>query len=211
MQLNLTDIAIILGSILISMTLHEAMHGFVSHWLGDDTAQLEGRLTLNPLAHIDLMTTVLLPLMLVILGLPPFGAAKPVPFNPYKVKWGEWGVALVGISGPLTNLVLAIGAGVAARFIGTGLGSTTLIAIEAFAQVNIAFFLFNMIPFPPLDGSRVLFAIAPDSVRQIMLSIEGMGIMGLLVFMFIFYQFIGPEFTHVFQWLYTLIVGSAGV
>lgn len=211
MQLNPVDITIILGSILVSMTLHEAMHGFASHWLGDDTAALEGRLTLNPLAHIDPITTILLPLILVTLGLPPFGAAKPVPFNPYKVRWGEWGAAIVGLAGPFTNLTLAVIAGIIARAIGTDLGSTTLIAIEAFAQVNIAFFLFNMIPFPPLDGSRLLYAVAPDGLRSLMTAIENTGFMGLLLFMFVFYQFISPVFIHVFQSVYTLIVGSVGI
>src|SRR6476646_4648747 len=110
-NIDIAYLAVVFGSILVSMTLHEAMHAFTSHWLGDDTAKLEGRLTLNPLSHIDLFTTILLPLVLVMFGAPPFGAAKPVPFDPRRVRFGEFGAALVGAAGPLTNLLLAVIAG----------------------------------------------------------------------------------------------------
>src|SRR6476469_4685290 len=102
------NIAIIIGVILFSMTLHEAMHGFVAYWLGDDTAKLQGRLTLNPVKHIDPFLTLLLPIMLALIpGAPIFGGAKPVPFNPNRVRFEEWGAALVAFAGPLTNLILA--------------------------------------------------------------------------------------------------------
>src|SRR5690242_18663294 len=107
-DLPLNDLFIILVSILFSMAFHEAMHGFVAHWLGDTTAQEAGRLTLNPLKHIDLFTTILLPMVLIVMHVPPFFAAKPVPFNPARVKYEEFGAALVGLAGPFTNLVLAI-------------------------------------------------------------------------------------------------------
>ena len=90
------------------MTLHEAMHAFMGYFLGDDTARAQGRLTLNPLKHIDPFMTILLPVMLALIpGAPIFGGAKPVPFNPQNVRYGEWGAALVAIAGPLTNLLLA--------------------------------------------------------------------------------------------------------
>src|SRR4051812_44246512 len=100
------DIVVIVISILISMTCHEAMHAFVAHSLGDSTASEEGRLTLNPLKHIDLIATVVLPVILLSLGLPPIFVAKPVPFDPRQVRYGEYGAALVGIAGPFTNLFL---------------------------------------------------------------------------------------------------------
>ncbi len=206
MSLNLLEIAILLLSILVSMTLHEAMHAFTSHWLGDDTAFHEGRLTLNPLAHIDPIATVLLPLVLVLLGFPPFGAAKPVPFNPNRVRGGEWGAALVGIAGPLTNLVLAVFVGGILRLIpATNIFTDTL---TVFASVNIAFFLFNMIPFPPLDGSRLLYAVAPDMVRSLMRSIEGVGFAGILLFMFLLFPLIRPFFLEIFNSLSHLILGN---
>lgn len=173
-----------LGIILVSMTLHEAMHAFVGYWLGDDTAKLQGRLTLNPIKHIDPFLTIGLPLILLAVGLPPFGGAKPVPFNPDRVKWDEWGAALIALSGPLTNLVLAfiffgIGAVVGAV---AGLPSDHgfMVFIDLAVRINLGFFIFNMLPIPPLDGSRVIFALAPDFVRQGMIFIERFGI--LLVF-----------------------------
>jgi Zn-dependent protease len=177
MDINFIQIAIILVIILLSMTLHEAMHAFVSYWLGDDTAKREGRLTLNPLKHIDPFLTIILPIGLAILGGPIFGGAKPVPFRPDQVRWGDWGAALVAIGGPLTNLVLAfIGFGV---WVLTGMPSqfeTLGFILTTFFTVNLGFFLFNIIPIPPLDGSRVIYAIAPEFVRTGMRFIEQYGI-----------------------------------
>ena len=188
------------------MTLHEAMHAFTSDWLGDDTAKNNGRLTLNPVAHIDPFTTIILPLLLVALGLPPFGAARPVPFNPYKVRYGDFGAALVGLAGPLTNLFLAGTAGLAIRWLGSD-NSTLGVILQTFAFVNISFFVFNLIPFPPLDGSRLLYAIAPDSVRRIMELIESMGFVALTMFMLLFYAVLTDPFVRVVQWLMRYILG----
>jgi len=180
MDINFIQIAIILVIILLSMTLHEAMHAFVGYWLGDDTAKREGRLTLNPLKHIDPFLTIILPIGLAILGGPIFGGAKPVPFRPDQVRWGDWGAALVAVGGPLTNLVLAfIGFGV---YVLAGMPMTGDLAfvLSTFVSVNLGFFLFNIIPIPPLDGSRVLYALAPEFVRTGMRFIEQYGI--ILVF-----------------------------
>ena len=179
-------IAIALVVILISMTLHEAMHGFVAYWLGDDTARAQGRLTLNPVKHIDPFLTILLPVMLAIAGAPIFGGAKPVPFNPNQLRYDEWGAALVAIAGPLTNFIIAFIAFGIATLSGVnvieGLSSTDLWPrfISMAVVVNLGFFVFNMIPIPPLDGSRVLYALAPDFVRRGMEAIEQFGI--ILVF-----------------------------
>src|SRR5690606_27774381 len=107
MEIDVTYIIVVIGVVLVSMTLHEAMHGFMAYFLGDDTAKLQGRLTLNPIKHIDPFLTLLLPVMLALIGAPVFGGAKPVPFNPARVRYDEWGSALVAIAGPLTNLLLA--------------------------------------------------------------------------------------------------------
>lgn len=182
-EINFVAIIIIFGVILLSMTLHEAMHGFVAYWLGDDTAKKEGRLTLNPIKHIDPFMTILLPLVLYVAGLPIFGGAKPVPFRPDRVKWDDWGSALVAIGGPLTNLVIA--------FISYGIWTvvgtpTTGLAGDIFmylVYVNLGFFVFNILPIPPLDGSRVLYALAPEFVRTGMRFIESYGI--ILVFVLV--------------------------
>lgn len=169
-------IVTVLGVILVSMTLHEAMHGFMAYYLGDDTAKREGRLTLNPVKHIDPFLTILLPLILAISGLPIFGGAKPVPFNPARLKYDEWGAALVALAGPLTNLLIAfILFGV---YLLLGMSSETWLgqALITAVLVNLGFFVFNMIPFPPLDGSRVVYALAPEFVRRGMEILERYGI-----------------------------------
>ena len=170
-------IAIVIGVVLLSMTLHEAMHAFMGYWLGDDTAKLQGRLTLNPIKHIDPILTIALPVMLAMIpGAPIFGGAKPVPFNPDRVRYDEWGAALVAVAGPLTNLLIAfVTYGV---YVLTGgpaagvMGEVLMIGVV----VNLGFFIFNMLPIPPLDGSRVLYALAPEFIRRGMEAIERMGI-----------------------------------
>jgi Zn-dependent protease len=205
--IDIVYLLIVFVSILISMTLHEAMHAFTSNWLGDDTAKEQGRLTLNPLAHIDPVTTVLLPLVLVLLGAPPFGAAKPVPFNPTRVRFGDLGAALVGLAGPLTNLLLAVLAGLALKLLPFNSNIEVLTVLSTFAIVNISFFVFNLIPFPPLDGSRALYALAPESVRAVMERIEGMGFMAIALFMVIFYTFLINPFIAIVNTLVGLILG----
>lgn len=181
------NLVIVLGVVLVSMTLHEAMHGFVAYWLGDDTAKREGRLTLNPIKHIDPFLTIILPIGLALLGGPIFGGAKPVPFRPDQVKGGDWGAALVAIAGPLTNLVIAFvfyGIWVVA---GAPVGDVVGQILSLMVTVNLGFFLFNILPIPPLDGSRVIYALAPEFVRTGMRYIEQFGI----VFVFILVIFAG--------------------
>jgi Zn-dependent protease len=178
--MNIEYIAIVIGVILVSMTLHEAMHGYMAYFLGDDTAKLQGRLTLNPIKHIDPFLTLILPILLAIAGLPVFGGAKPVPFNPARVKYDEWGAALVALAGPLTNLVIAfVVFGIFVLF-GMPQNGTVALILTTAVMVNLGFFVFNMLPLPPLDGSRVLYALAPEFVRRIMETIERFGL--LLVF-----------------------------
>ncbi|HET9412240.1 MAG TPA: site-2 protease family protein [Candidatus Saccharimonadales bacterium] len=208
---DISTLAIVFGSILVSMTLHEAMHAFVSYWLGDDTAKHQGRLTLNPIAHIDLFTTILMPLLLVMAGAPPFGAAKPVPFNPYRIKWGEYGAALVGVAGPLTNLALAAFAGGIIRVFGIELPGMWLEILDIFTLVNLSFFVFNMIPFPPLDGSRLLYAFAPDSVRRVMEQIENMGFAAIIFFFVIFYALLREPFSLILSALFSFFTGAGGI
>jgi Zn-dependent protease len=204
-------LVIVFVSILISMTLHEAMHAFVGYWLGDDTAKLEGRLTLNPLAHIDLFTTILLPLFLVMVGAPPFGAAKPVPLNPYRIKWGEYGAALVAIAGPLTNLALALLGGGILRLFGDSLPEFWLLTVWTFTLVNLSFCIFNLIPFPPLDGSRVLYAVAPAPVQRVMEQIENMGFAAIIVFFVIFYTFLSEPFARVLGTVLSFVTGGGQI
>jgi Zn-dependent protease len=153
----------------------------MGYWLGDDTAKLQGRLTLNPIKHIDPVLTILLPVMLAIVGGPIFGGAKPVPFNPERVRYDEWGAALVAVAGPLTNLLIAFV--VYGIYVVTGGNTTGLLGdiLMVGVVVNLGFFIFNMLPIPPLDGSRVLYALAPEFIRRGMEAIERLGIVVILI------------------------------
>ena len=154
-----------------SMILHEIMHGVVALWQGDQTAKLSGRLSLNPLKHIEPMMTIVVPLVLALSGAPIFGGAKPVPINTRNLRHGEFSFALVALGGPLTNFILAFIFFLLSSFVcNTGnLGLLFAVGVD----VNLGFMLFNLIPIPPLDGSRVLYFLAPDFVREWMVKLEG--------------------------------------
>jgi len=188
--MDITYIIVVIIVILLSMTLHEAMHAFVGYWLGDDTAKLQGRLTLNPVKHIDPFLTLLLPVMLAIIGAPIFGGAKPVPFNPNRVRYDEWGAALIAIAGPLTNLLIAFVVFGIYALAGTPDGLLGMILTTAI-MVNLGFFIFNMIPIPPLDGSRVLYALAPEFVRRGMEAVERYGIIFVFIIVLLASSLIG--------------------
>ena len=181
---NTSTLIIVFVCLVTAITLHEAMHAFTGHWLGDDTAQREGRISLNPLRHVDPFGTIILPFITLVLFKFPLLAAKPVPFNPNRVKYEEFGAALVGIAGPATNLLLAfLGAGIVHLALGA-VSIGMLNALVIFVQINIALFVFNMIPIPPLDGSRLLYAFAPEPLQEVMAQLENYGffiIIALLV------------------------------
>lgn len=180
-------IIIVLIIILVSVILHELAHGIVAYLLGDHTAKDAGRLTLNPIKHIDPVMSILVPVVLYLMRAPVFGGAKPVPINSHNLKGREWGLALVAIAGPLTNLLIAFVAFLIARF--SGIFYDQGMAYSIFTEVifiNLGFMLFNLIPIPPLDGSRVLYAFSPDVIRNFMTRIEQYGfiIVYLLIFLF---------------------------
>ncbi len=188
------------------MGFHEAVHAFVAHWLGDRTAHDMGRLTLNPLKHIDIFTTILLPVMLIVLGLPPIFIAKPVPFNPDRVKYDEFGVALIGVAGPLSNLLLASVGAVLLRVVPSVVVLQNALLILVF--VNVSFFVFNMIPFPPLDGSRLLYAFAPEPLQKVMRQIEMMGFMAIIVFFILLVPFLGPVIVQGSEAILRILLGG---
>lgn len=205
MEIDFLYIGIVIGVILISMTLHEAMHAFVGYWLGDDTAKREGRLTLNPIRHIDPFLTIILPLVLALMGMPIFGGAKPVPFRPDMVRGGDWGAALIALAGPLTNFVLAFV--LFGTWVLVGAPPTSEISglfLQTAVMVNLGFFIFNMLPIPPLDGSRALYALAPDFVRKGMRIIEQFG----LVFIFALVLLAGPVLGSFMQVSMTAIIDA---
>lgn len=181
------NIVIVLLIILGSVILHELSHGLVAYWLGDDTAKVAGRLTFNPIKHIDPFMSILVPVVLYLMHAPVFGGAKPVPINTRNLKWREWGMALVAVAGPFTNFLLALISFLIGHFTGWlyGAGGETMGFIFAeLILINLGFMIFNLIPIPPLDGSRVLYAIAPDGFRDILASVEQYGF--IIVYMLIF-------------------------
>lgn len=189
-DVEILSIGIFLGILFVSVSIHEMMHGYVAYRLGDDLAHSHGRISLNPLKHIDPYLTLVLPTAMVLLGLSPILAAKPVPVNTSRIKGEELGLAAVGIAGPLTNLALAsIGALVLNN---TGFTGLTYEIIELFVQLNVALFAFNMLPIPPLDGSRVLYAVAPPALQRVMEQIEQFGIIFIVIIITVLAPVISP-------------------
>lgn len=164
--------------LLFSVVIHEVSHGAIAYALGDSTAKHAGRLTLNPIPHIDPFGSIILPLILAIpafFGAPTmiFGWARPVPYNPYNLKNQKWGPALVGAAGPGANIFLAISFGLAIRFLPAFSGFSPEF-IQTFAGtfavivfLNLGLAIFNLIPVPPLDGSKLLFAVLPYQWQHI--------------------------------------------
>ena len=215
MNIDWVYLIIVIAVVFASMVLHELMHGLTALWLGDDTAKHEGRLTLNPIKHIDPFLTLLLPVLMVIAGgfvhgMPVFGGAKPVPFRPDRVKGGEWGAALVGIVGPLTNLVLAFICFGILALIRVDNGIIEQILIVGI-MVNLGFFAFNILPIPPLDGSRVLYAIAPDGVRRAMEFIERMGLIVVFAVVLIISAPLSIVLNAIIQFILKMFAGIFGV
>jgi len=214
--MDIVYISVVIVVILLSMTLHEAMHAFMGYWLGDDTAQREGRLTLNPIKHIDPFLTLILPVMLAIIHAPIFGGAKPVPFNPNRVRFEEWGAALVALAGPLTNLLIA--------FVAFGVSVVMGQPVDLFAApqdigglilntivfVNLGFFVFNILPIPPLDGSRVVYALAPEFIRRGMEVIERFGIVVVFLLVLVANREIGAIMSAMIRFfigIFTAVFG----
>lgn len=173
-QITLLYVVSVIISIIISLTVHEFMHAYTGHLLGDDTASEAGRISFNPLDHIDPFTTVILPIITILIFGIPILAAKPVPFSPERLKFDEFGSALVSAAGPLSNLALAFIGALLAQVVTAG--TTIESFLSVFVVLNVAVFVFNLIPIPPLDGSRVLYAFAPDSIRRLFDQIEPIGI-----------------------------------
>ncbi len=182
--LDLTQILILIVCILVALVIHEFMHAYIGHVLGDTTASDQGRLSLNPLSHIDPIMTVALPIITIVLFQVPILAAKPVPFSPDRVKFDDYGAAMIAAAGPFSNLGLAIISALAFNLIGPVPGTLFYNFLDTFIFLNVALFVFNLLPIPPLDGSRVVYAFAPESVRRIMEQLEPVGlflIIGLIL------------------------------
>lgn len=195
--------------LLFSAIIHEISHGFSAKIQGDNTAEAAGRLTLNPLPHLDPFGSILLPLILALPAL--FGAptviigwAKPVPFNPDNLKNKKWGPALVAIAGPAANVLLAIFFGLLMRFFDLSFLPSLGFFIAIIVWINLLLAVFNLIPIPPLDGSKILFSVLPPSWRDFEFQLERYGFFLILLFIFFGFGLILP----LIFWLFGLITGQ---
>lgn len=185
-----------------SAIIHEYAHGFAADKLGDPTARYAGRLTLNPKAHIDMWGTVLMPIILSILtaGRFLFAYAKPVPYNPYNLKNQRWGSALVAVAGPMSNFLLAFSFALLIRALPYS-DLTQFLYIIVYA--NILLMVFNLVPIPPLDGSKILYAILPPGNEKVIHFLEKNSFIILLVFVFFLFDLIFP----IINFLVNFLVG----
>jgi Zn-dependent protease len=206
-----TDLVFSIIILIISVILHEVAHGYTANWLGDPTARLQGRLTLNPISHIDPLGTIILPAILVFTHSPVLiGYAKPVPYNPYNLP-GKYDEGLVAFAGPGTNIALALFFGLTIRAFGGALDPALLEAFALITYINLLLALFNLIPVPPLDGSKVLSTLLPGGLARsydnFRATFERIGVLqGTLLIMLLFY-FLSPFFTAVLRSLFGLLTG----
>lgn len=177
----------------MSVVIHEVAHGYAALWLGDVTAKYAGRLTLNPIKHLDPIGSVFLPLLMAALpGNLIFGWAKPVPYNPYNLKNQRWGELIVAAAGPVSNLILAIFFSLLIRFSGVlGLPSSFIEISFTVVLINLVLAIFNLIPIAPLDGSKILYSILPvDKAEAFMNFTQRYSIFLLILFIFVLWQFV---------------------
>lgn len=206
--------ALTLIILILSVIAHEVAHGYAANSLGDPTARLAGRLTLNPLPHIDLMGSIIIPVLLIFTGSPIFfGWAKPVPYNPYNLKNHRWGEALVALAGSATNIFLAVIFGLLVRF-GSNIGfDATMLSLAAtIAFINLFLGLFNLIPFPPLDGFTALRSALPwhssTAFSHFEQRIRGTGVFSLIIFLLVFSYIFAAPFFNLVLWLFGLLTGG---
>ena len=169
--------------LIMSVVVHELSHGYTAELLGDPTPRLQGRLTLNPLKHLEVFGSLIVPFITSLAGFT-FGWAKPIQWNPYNVKNRRWGELLISIAGPVSNILIAVIFGLIMRSFGADL-STSFIQIASYVvAINIVLAVFNLIPIPPLDGSKILFSLLPSSMIGVRETLERYSIFFFLIVIF---------------------------
>jgi len=191
--------------LILSIVIHEFSHGWMAYYLGDPTAKHMGRLTLNPVPHIDPLGSIILPFMLLITSAGfIIGWAKPVPYNPYNLRDQKNGEMLVALAGPASNLLLAVIFGIAIRillFQGMAPESSIISFFSIIVFYNILLAIFNLVPIPPLDGSKVLFHFLPYSMHNVREILERNGFLFLLIFIFFGFPLIIPVMLFLFSFI----------
>lgn len=207
---------ILIGIVVLvfSAILHEVAHGFVADRLGDPTARIMGRLTLNPIPHIDPFLSIALPLLLILTGSPViFGGAKPVPVDPYNLREGRKDLALVSLAGPMTNVFLAVMAALLLKLIHlVSLGSATyFVSVFLFTvvQYNLLLAIFNLLPIPPLDGSKVFSLLLPEREAAVFMSLGQFGI--FILFFLLAFPIGGFSLGGLIAHLYMLALHILGI
>lgn len=197
------ELVFVIIILIMSVIVHEVSHGYAALALGDPTAKYENRLTLNPLSHLDPIGSVLVPLLGYFAGGFIIGWAKPVPFNPYNLRNQKWGEAIVALAGPFANLCLAIIFGLTLRFLaGSSFLNPQFLGLAGYVVfINLALAVFNLMPIPPLDGSKILFALLPYKWHRVRESWEKYGLVLVLIFVFFVWQIISPIIGHLFNFL----------
>jgi Zn-dependent protease len=192
--------------LIFSIIIHEIAHGAAAFHLGDPTAKMMGRLSLNPIKHLDPIGSVIVPLFLVIVQSPILiGWAKPVPVNPANFRDQKYGDAKVSLAGPGVNILIALIFGLILRFT-FGFGNPEVYVIFSYVVlINLILAVFNLIPIPPLDGSHILFTFLPDSMNEFKIFLQRYSLFILIFFIFFFLQFLFPLITFI----YKLIVGAS--
>ncbi len=176
----------------MSVVIHEVSHGYAARLLGDRTAEYQGRLTLNPLSHLDFIGSFLVPFFTYQVGGFIIGWAKPVPYNPYNLRNQRWGEAIVALAGPLSNILIAIIFGLLIRFGQSALSPAFLSISAVIVFINLLLAVFNMVPIPPLDGSKVLFSLLPYHMNNVRVFLERNSIILVVAFIFFLWRFIFP-------------------
>ncbi len=189
--------------LIMSVVIHELSHGYVAELMGDPTPRLQGRLTINPLKHLDFLGSFLVPIITSLAGFT-FGWAKPIEWNPYNVKNRRLGELLISLAGPASNILVALVFGSLLRFGAANL-SSAFIAISVYiVLINITLAVFNLIPIPPLDGSKVLFSLLPPHLAHVRTDFERYSIFLVLLFLVVLWKYIEP----VVQFIFNIITGG---
>ena len=194
--------------LIFSVIIHEISHGAVASHLGDQTAKNAGRLTLNPLRHIDFVGTIILPIFLILTTGRGIGWAKPVPINPYNFRDQKYGSLKVAIAGPASNLLIALIFGLLMRFTlnFNFLSPAFFQAIYFIVSVNILLAVFNLMPVPPLDGSHIFFSLLPKSTLGAQIFLARFGFL-ILIFLIFFFQPFNNFLSYITGTIFTIIVG----